>query len=277
MDEVIVVDGAKPFVIADAPTRADGGLSAEELERGLADHQRELRELQELMFASEANGVLVILQGMDAAGKDVTIQHVFATATAEAIRVVHFTKMTEEEAAHDFLWRAHREVPKRGEMVIFDRSYYEQLVIPLVEDEHNQERFDEHAEDVVAFERILQRGGAIVIKVLLHVGEEEQERRLREREENDETAWKISDNDWISREKWDRFMEAFERVVNATATADAPWHIVPADHQAFHNLAVAELLVSALRPYRERWLTERTRIGKEKRDEARRARERSTK
>lgn len=272
VEGVIRLDGTTPFSIAEASTSVDGAQSEEEMERRLADLQRELRELQELMFASEVNGVLVILQGMDAAGKDVSIQQVFATATAEAMRAVHFTSMTEEEAAHDFLWRVHREAPKRGELVIFDRSYYEQLVNPLVQGEHDEDQFREHAEDVVAFERILQRGGAIVIKVLLHVGAQEQERRLWEREENDETAWKISANDWISRTKWDSYMAAFERVVNATATRTAPWHIVPADHELFHNLAVADLLVSSLRPYREEWLRERTRIGTEKRAEAQQAR-----
>jgi len=266
------IDGSRRVRLSEVDPATDGGLTQAQAEERLAALRDELRDLQELLFAAETHGALVVLQGMDASGKDVTIQQTFATATAEAIRVKHFTSMTEEEAGHDFLWRAHAAAPAEGELVIFDRSYYEQVVMPQVLGEASPDETREQCEDVVAFERILGRGGTILVKVFLHVGKEEQERRLAEREANDATAWKISARDWEARERWDAYMEAYETTLNGTATPEAPWHVVPANHEWFHTLAVAEALVGALRPHREAWLAERTRIGQEKRAEARAAR-----
>ena len=276
VDQITIVDGTRPFVIDEAPTRLQSTIDEATAEARLAERQSQLRELQELMFASESNGVLVVLQGMDAAGKDVIIQNVFATATAEAIRVEHLSAMTEEEEAHDFLWRAHAVCPARGELVIFDRSYYEQVINPLVYEDGPDSLVDERCEDIVAFERLLRRGGTIVVKVMLHVGFDEQERRLHEREASDETAWKISANDWIGRTRWPCYMAAFERVVNATSTPESPWHVVPADDQTLLNVAVAELLVGELSKHREGWVEARRRVGEEKRSEAQEARRQSS-
>jgi PPK2 family polyphosphate:nucleotide phosphotransferase len=271
-----VVDGSKPFRLADVDPADHGDVDEATAKRRLESLTDELRQLQDLLFAAETEGVLVILQGMDAAGKDVTIRNVFATASPEAIRVKHFTEMTEDERAHGFLWRAHQAAPKQGELVIFDRSYYEQLIRPLVVDEDADDPDAADAavlrsrfEDVRAFESILRHAGIVVIKVFLHVSAEEQERRLRERMDDAAMAWKISGNDWRARRSWDRYMDAYETTVNATATSDAPWAVIPADLQWFHNLAVAELLVERLGAYREAWMAARQRIGEEKHDEAR--------
>ncbi len=269
MEYAITIDGSRHVRLEEVSPRADGGLDEAQAEERLRPLSRELRELQELMYAAETNGVLVILQGMDAAGKDVTIRNVFAAATPEAIRVEHFSSMTEEEEAHDFLWRAHAPMPRRGQLVIFDRSYYEQVVMPEVEGEASAEATRERAEDITAFERILRRGGTVVVKFFLHVSKEEQERRLRERMDSMETAWKISARDWTARRSWDAYMTAYETTMNATATPDAPWYVVPADHQWFHDLAVAEALVERLRPHREAWTQARDRHGEEKVAEAR--------
>ena len=278
-----VVDGSTPFRLADVDPADHGDLREASADSRIESLTEELRELQDLLFAAETEGVLVILQGMDAAGKDVTIRNVFAAASPEAIRVKHFTEMTEEERAHDFLWRAHQAVPKRGELVIFDRSYYEQLILPQVMDEEDDSADDDpemaapadpavlrsRFEDVRAFESILRHGHIVVVKILLHVSAEEQERRLRERMDDHTKSWKISANDWRARRSWDRYMDAFEATVNATATPDAPWAVIPADLQWFHNLAVAELLVERLSDYREVWLAARKRIGEEKHADAR--------
>jgi PPK2 family polyphosphate:nucleotide phosphotransferase len=273
-----VVDGSKPFRLADVDPADHGDVDEASAKRRLESLTGELRQLQDLLFAAETDGVLVILQGMDAAGKDVTIRNVFATASPEAIRVKHFTEMTEDERAHGFLWRAHQAAPKRGELVIFDRSYYEQLIRPLVVAEDDDSADPDAAdasvlrsrfEDVRAFESILRHAGIIVVKVFLHVSAEEQERRLRERMDDPAAAWKISANDWRARRSWDRYMDAYETTVSATATPDAPWAVIPADLQWFHNLAVAELLVERLGAYREAWLAARHRIGEKKHDEAR--------
>ena len=284
MSYALVVDGSTPFRLADVDPADHGDVGEASATRRLESLTEDLRELQDLLFAAETQGVLVILQGMDAAGKDVTIRNVFAAASPEAIRVKHFTEMTEEERAHDFLWRAHRAVPKRGELVIFDRSYYEQLILPQVLDEDDDSAGDDpdvaaaaadpavlrsRIEDVRAFESILRHGGIVVVKVFLHVSAEEQDRRLRERMDDPALAWKISANDWRARRSWDRYMDAYEATVNATATSEAPWAVIPADFQWFHNLAVAELLVERLNDYRAAWLAARQRIGQEKHDDAR--------
>ena len=266
MTYATLIDGSKKVRLADRDPGEDGGLTEKKAAKLLEPLTAELRELQELLFGAETHGVLVILQGMDAAGKDVTIQNVFATATPEAIRVRHFKEMTDEEEAHGFLWRAHAVAPKRGEVVIFDRSYYEQLVLPIVEGEADHESTSARVEDIRAFERILTHADTIVVKVFLHVSNEEQERRLVERME--EEPWKISAKDWIARRSWDAYMDAYEMAMNETATPGAPWLLVPADHQWFHDLAVAEALVERLRAYRGGWEQARAELGKEKRSEA---------
>lgn len=266
MTYATVIDGSSPVRLRDHDPADDGGLTEAKATRLLEPLTDELRELQELLFAAETHGVLVILQGMDAAGKDVTIQNVFATATPEAIRVRHFTEMTEEEEAHGFLWRAHAVAPQHGELVIFDRSYYEQLVRPLVDGEDDEAGTDERVEDILAFESILRHAGIVIVKVFLHVSEAEQGRRLTERME--EEPWKISPNDWIARRSWDDYMRAYEITMERTATPDAPWLLVPADHRWFHNLAAAEALVERLGAYREAWTTARDETGEEKRRES---------
>src|SRR5688572_16407303 len=203
-----VVDGSTPFRLAEIDPADHGDLREASATRRLESLAEELRELQDLLFAAETEGVLVILQGMDAAGKDVTIRNVFAAASPEAIRVKHFAEMTEEERAHDFLWRAHQSAPKRGELVIFDRSYYEQLILPQVVDDEDDAAADaaelrSRVEDARAFEKILRHGGIVVVKVFLHVSPQEQERRLRERMDDPAMTWKVSANDWRARRSWD--------------------------------------------------------------------------
>ena len=272
MGYVTRVTGEDSFGLSDVDPNADGGLTQEAAEERLALLNDELLALQELMYAAECNAVLVVLQGMDASGKDVTIRHVLSATNVQASRVRAFKPMTDEEAAHDFLWRAHVHTPALGEFVVFDRSYYEQVVKPQVEDELPPDAVRRRFQHVNNFEDLLTDHGTIVVKLFLHVGKEEQEARLRAREANDDSAWDLSGKDWAARRHWDRYMAAYEETINACATPQAPWYVVPANHQWFLNLAVAETLVARLRPYRDRWITERNRRGEEKRAEARRAR-----
>jgi PPK2 family polyphosphate:nucleotide phosphotransferase len=268
MVEAVTADGRRKVALDEVDPAGDSGLSDGDAEKRLRELVSEMLELQGLAQAAEKNAVLVILQGMDAAGKDLTIQQALGTANPEAIRVKHFSEMTEDEALHDFFWRAHLATPARGEWVVFDRSYYEQIVEPIVDGEASAEEMEERWRDARDFERILRNGGTIVIKMFLHVSPEEQERRLVERMESDETAWKISASDWADRRKWDDFMAAWESTMNATATPEAPWLVVPADRDAQRNLAAVQAIVERLRPYRDEWIEERDRIGRQKREEA---------
>jgi len=161
----------------------------------------------------------------------------------------------------------------RGELVIFDRSYYEQVVTARVEGEVDDERVRRRFDHIKHFEDLLADDGrTIVLKFFLHVGQDEQKRRLEEREADPRTAWKISARDWTARETWDNYMAAYDDAINANATPAIPWYVVPADRQWLHNLAVAEAFVDRLRPYRKTWLAARERIGAEERREARTAR-----
>jgi PPK2 family polyphosphate:nucleotide phosphotransferase len=264
--------GKRSTRLAEIDPGDHGGLTEEEGKARLDALRVELRELQELMFAASCNGILVILQGMDAAGKDVTIGNVFALADPASCRVAAFKEPTPEEEAHHFLWRADRVTPALGELVIFDRSYYEQAILPRVYGDETKAEIERRHGHIVAFERLLRDAGTIVMKFFLHVSDEEQRKRLEERQGNRETAWKISARDWEARENWDAYMAAYDATMHATATRDAPWYIVPADAQWFHNLAVAEALVERLRRERERWVRERDRRGKENRRDAEAAR-----
>jgi PPK2 family polyphosphate:nucleotide phosphotransferase len=266
------VERDESFQLGGIDPSEHGGLDESEAERRLAELTTELRELQELMFAAETNGIFVILQGMDASGKDVTIGNVFAAADPASCRVAAFKEPTPEEEAHHFLWRADRLTPGHGELVIFDRSYYEQVLLPQVHDELPEDDIRRRFASINDFERLLHEHGIIVVKVFLHVSEEEQGRRLEEREANLETAWKISPRDWRERQFWNAYMTAYETTINACASPHAPWYVTPADHRWFHNLAVAEALVEHLRPYRKPWTEARNKRGKEQRAEAERAR-----
>jgi len=266
MTYATTVDGTRKLSLDDVDPGDHGDLTPEAAEDQLDVLSKELRELQGLMFAGKASGLLVVLQGMDAAGKDVTIQNVFLLANPEAIRVKHFGQMTDEEEKHHFIWRADVESPARGEVVIFDRSYYEQLVLPQVEGEISDEDLEVRVEDVIAFERLLLHGGILVEKFFLHVSRDEQERRLWER--MDREPWLASARDWKARREWDRYMAAYEHTISATATLEAPWHIVSADHQWYHNLSVAEALAERLRSHKEAWTEARDRYGATKRAEA---------
>jgi PPK2 family polyphosphate:nucleotide phosphotransferase len=268
MVEALVTDGTREIKLDSFDPAGDARVGDEDAERRLRELVPELLELQALVQAAEKHGVLVILQGMDAAGKDLTIQQALGMANPEAIRVKHFSEMTDDEALHDFFWRAHLATPARGEWVVFDRSYYEQIVQPIVDGEASAEETEERWRDARDFERILRNGGTIVIKLFLHVSPEEQERRLVERMESDETAWKISASDWVDRRRWTDFMAAWEATMNATATPDVPWLVVPADSDAHRNLAAVQAIVERLRPYRSAWIEERDRTGRRKREEA---------
>ncbi|HEV2106768.1 MAG TPA: PPK2 family polyphosphate kinase [Thermomicrobiales bacterium] len=266
-----MVDGRGHFDLSAVDPRADGGIQRDEADEGLRRLSTELRELQELMFAAKTHAILVILQGMDAAGKDVTIRNVFSAANPQACKVQAFSEPSKEEQAHHFLWRADQATPPLGELMIFDRSFYEQLVLGQVNDDVSEQDLRRRFAHTCHFEQILADHGTILFKVFLHVSKDEQWQRLEARQDNPETAWKISPRDWQARQKWDAYMAAYETTIQATAVEPAPWYVVPSDHQWFHNLAVAEAIVQRLRPYRAAWTEARNRKGAEKAAEAKAA------
>jgi len=253
----ISVDDPKEFRLADCDPSATHGIGKKDAEAMLDDDIERLVDLQERLFAQAKWSVLVILQGMDTAGKDGVIKHVMAGVNPQGCDVHSFKAPTPEELGHDFLWRSARRLPERGRIGIFNRSYYEEVLVarvhpeilahePLptavVTDKIWQERFA----DICAFERTLAHNGVLVLKFFLHISAKEQRRRLLDRLNEPAKRWKFSMNDIKERKLWLRYMTAYEEMIRGTSHAAAHWHVVPADHKPIARLMVAGALVRAL-------------------------------
>jgi PPK2 family polyphosphate:nucleotide phosphotransferase len=207
----------------------------------------ELSVLHNRLYAEASRSLLLILQGLDAAGKDGTIKRVLTGLNPQGCRIVSFKEPTAVDLAHDYLWRVHLECPERGEIGIFNRSHYEDVVVARVHGLVPEGVWRHRPHHIREFERILVDEGTTIVKVFLHVSREEQGKRLRERLSNPEKAWKFKQSDLQDRDRWDEFMRAYDDVIRETSTEWAPWHVVPADHKWVRNVAVARLLVHALR------------------------------
>jgi PPK2 family polyphosphate:nucleotide phosphotransferase len=216
-----------------------------------------LSELQDMLYAQDQWAILLIFQAMDAAGKDSAIKHVMSGINPQGCQVASFKAPSAEELHHDFLWRCQKLLPERGRIGIFNRSYYEEVLIVRVHPEILQNRslpaslvrkqiWDHRYEDICNFEHFLSRNGVVVRKFFLHVSREEQRRRFLERLENPAKNWKFSSADLNERARWNDYMDAYEDMVRKTASDHAPWYVVPADHKWFTRLVVAEAVIDAL-------------------------------
>ena len=223
----------------------------------------ELFELQDAMFGARLNSVLVVLQGRDAAGKDGSIKHVVGHLNPRGVTVTSFGPPTTEEREHDFLWRVHRQAPRLGEFSIFNRSHYEDVLVVRVHGLVPKALWKERYGHIADFEELLAEHGTIILKFFLHITRNEQEERLREREAEPETAWKLNPKDWMEREHWDEYTAAYEEAIERTAAPHAPWIVVPANAKWYRNLVIAEAIVDALRPHRKAWRRKLKAMGEE--------------
>lgn len=216
-----------------------------------------LAELQDKLYAQDRWSVLLVFQAMDAAGKDGTIKHVMSGVNPQGCQVSSFKAPTSEDLDHDFLWRCMKQLPERGRIGIFNRSYYEETLAVRVHPEFlagqklpekcvTKKIWSERFEDIRAFERYLTRNGTIVLKFFLHVSKKEQQKRFLERLDMPEKNWKFSANDVKARGFWDDYMKAYEETIRETATEDSPWYVVPADNKWFTRLVVAAAVIDAL-------------------------------
>ena len=217
--------------------------AAEELEALL----EELGSLQERLYAEGRRSVLVVLQGLDASGKDGTIRHVFTGVNPQGCRVTSFKAPTPVELAHDFLWRVHAECPARGMIGIFNRSHYEDVVTVRVLELAPEEVWSRRPQRIVEFERLLTDEGTTVLKCFLHVSAEEQQERFAERESDPTKRWKFNPKDEETARRFDEYTSAYEQALTETSTEHAPWYVIPADRNWVRNHAVATVLVEALR------------------------------
>jgi len=252
-----VTDGAE-FRLKDFDPAETLGLKSKEhaqetLESGVA----RLCDLQDKLFAQDRWAILVVLQAMDAAGKDSLIKHVMSGLNPQGCSVSSFKEPSTEELNHDYLWRATRALPERGKIGIFNRSYYEEALVVRVHPEIlSRERLPaelvsgkiwrERFEDIRAYERYLDRNGIVTMKFFLNVSKKEQKKRFLERLDEPEKNWKFSATDVMEREHWGEYMDAYEEMIQNTSTERAPWYVVPADHKWFTRVVVAEALVHAL-------------------------------
>ena len=205
-----------------------------------------LRELQALIHAQRRVSLLLCLQGLDTAGKDGTINHFFSAMNPQGCRVASFRQPTGDELAHDFLWRVHRVAPARGEVVIFNRSHYEDVLVARVHDLVPTRVWSRRYARINAFERELADNGTHILKFYLHISKDEQLRRFKDRLDDPAKRWKISEADYAERPYWDDYMRAYEEALSRCSTEHAPWFVIPSDHKWFRNLAVARIVVEHL-------------------------------
>jgi PPK2 family polyphosphate:nucleotide phosphotransferase len=252
------VEHPKRFRLDDFDPADTGGIdeeekATEELARGV----ERLSDLQSKLHAQNRWAVLLVFQAMDAAGKDSTIDHVLTGVNPAGCQVFSFKRPTEEELDHDYLWRHSCRLPERGRIGIFNRSWYEEVLVARVHPEVlarqrvplellGKDVWDERYEDINAYERYLARNGVVVLKFFLYVSKEEQRKRFLQRIEMPSKNWKFELGDVAERARWDAYMRAYEKMIRRTSTEHAPWHVVPADHKWFTRLVVAATVVEAI-------------------------------
>lgn len=229
------------------------GLDRDQAESRTAELVERLRDLQHLMYAEDRHSLLIVLQGRDAAGKDGTIRRVFGPMNPQGCRVTSFKVPTAEELEHDFLWRCHAVTPRRGDVAIFNRSHYEDVLVVRVHGLVPKSVWRARYEHINAFERLLADSGTTILKFFLHIDREEQLERFYKRIENPKKNWKISDADYSERPLWDDYTSAYEEAFRRCSTGHAPWFVIPANRKWARNLAIAEITVEALEKLKMRF------------------------
>lgn len=248
------------FKIAKASTSYDGPLSKTEGLEMLAKEKEKLRELQELLYADGSKSLLIVLQAMDAAGKDSLIEHVFGGVNPQGCEVTSFKGPSTKEYSYDFIWRHYLAVPAKGKIGIFNRSHYESVLVCKVHPEYNLSEkvwkdvddfddnfWDSRYESIRNFEKHLASNGTKIVKLFLNVSKEEQKKRFLDRINEPEKNWKFSKDDITERQLWDQYMKAYETAINETSKPYAPWHVIPADKKWFARVTAIQIIIEALK------------------------------
>jgi PPK2 family polyphosphate:nucleotide phosphotransferase len=250
-------DGSGKFHLKSHKSNEKGGLDKDDAEKILESNRKHLNDFQEKLYAQDRWSLLVILQGMDAAGKDSAIKSIFEGVNPQGCEVNSFKQPTSHELNHDFMWRAMIALPQRGRIGIFNRSYYEECLVTRVHHEIlareklpeklvTKNIWSERFTDICAIERYLSRNGTLILKFFLNLSREEQRQRFLDRLEQPSKNWKFSMNDITERALWPRYMAVYQDIVRHTSTSFAPWHVVPADHKWFARVVIGSAIVSAL-------------------------------
>jgi PPK2 family polyphosphate:nucleotide phosphotransferase len=250
--------GEKKFDIKSFDTSDTGEFSSKEDLLGLVqENQKLMEEYQDKLLAEGKTGVLIILQAMDAAGKDGAVKHIFSGLNPQGVDVYSFKQPSAEELAHDYLWRAAKVLPQRGKIAIFNRSYYEEVLIARVHKLYMTQTLPDRCRgdgviekryrQIRNFEEYLWENGFTVIKFFLHISKEEQRKQFLERIEDKSKNWKFSKSDLLEREYWDNYQNAYEKAINETATKNSPWFVIPSDKRWYARALISEVVVKALK------------------------------
>ncbi len=262
MSSMNAITSKEKVKLQDIDASPNNSLTREQAEARTAELGAQLNELNELMYASNAQGLLIVLQGMDTSGKDGTIRCLLNYANAQSTHVVPFKVPTALEFSHDFLWRVHQQAPSLGQMTIFNRSHYEDVLIARVHSLVDSDTIERRYEHINAFERLLVDSGVIIIKFFLHISKEEQKERLLAREQELAKSWKLNAADWEERKHWDDYQHAYELAIQHCSSPKAPWYIVPADHKWYRNHLIVRTIVETLQPYSKPWRAQLEERGK---------------
>ena len=228
-------------------TAAPAGFEGKsKLDALLVSHREKLGKLQEVFYASRQKALLIVLQGMDTAGKDGTIRHIFTGVNPQGCDVAAFKVPTPLEAAHDFLWRVHEKVPPRGMIGIFNRSHYEDVLSPRVHKLISDKTAEQRLDDINQFEDVLADNDVVILKFFLHISHEEQKRRLQSRIDDPSKHWKLEEGDFRERKFWPQYEKAYDAILSSTSRKRAPWFVIPADDKNYRNVAISEILVEAM-------------------------------
>lgn len=247
----------KKFNLEDYPSKVDPGLPEDDIkEQIIPDLVKQLKEWHWKLFAEEKAGVMVVLQALDAAGKDEAISFVFSNLNAQGLRTMSFSKPSEEERKHDYLWRMNSGTPERGEISLLNRSYYEEVIYRQVHEDIENDEFPTNTEpedmwpmryrQIINYERYLYENNMHVIKFFFNVSKDEQKERLLERMKSEDMQWEFSFNDVKEREYWDEYQEVFQSVLRETASDIAPWYVLPADNNWYSRAVIAKVMIEKL-------------------------------
>ena len=250
------------FNIKKAPTKVkDSADELEKIKKQIEENLRHLRHAQKMMYARHKYGILVVFQAMDAAGKDSMIAHIFSGVNPVGFKVANFKQPTSAELRHDYLWRINQQLPSRGEIGVFNRSYYEDVLVSRVHPEIilnanlpevdslsdvNDHFFKGRYQDIRDYEKYLSRNGFVIFKFFLHISKDEQKKRFLRRINLPKKHWKFSSADIRERQYWDKYQKAYEKAINATATKKNPWYVVPADDKWYSRLIVSDILTKEI-------------------------------
>lgn len=264
MEEARLVKPGEKLNLSKEATKPTNGITKQEALAKISELKGEFAKLVDLFAFSAVHPLLIILQGMDAAGKDGAARHLFGMTSVITSRVASFKKPTEEELAHDYLWRVHKQTPGKGELVIFNRSHYEDVLVVRVHELAPLEAVEKRYGQINAFEDHLIQNSAMILKFFLHITKEEQEERLLEREEDHDAAWKLAAADWREREHWEDYEKVYELALSRCSTEAAPWQIVPSDKKWYRNLVITEAVITALKEREETYLSTLKALGEKR-------------